>query len=107
MRATNSLPVNVGDRVIVGVDEHSLVQGAFMVYMLPLILLFLGALAADQWYFTQEMLHSDFAAITGAIVGFLTGLVLVRRFGQRVRADHRFQATVLRLEMRGLPVSIA
>lgn len=44
MKAINNINAQVGDEVIVGLHEASLLRGAFMTYLLPLLYLFLFSL---------------------------------------------------------------
>lgn len=65
-----------GEQVRIGISETGLVQAALMVYLLPLVLMLLGALAV-QWLWQPPEGLLMLAAGAGALVGF----ALARRFG--------------------------
>ncbi|WP_232420194.1 SoxR reducing system RseC family protein [Nitrosococcus watsonii] len=43
VKASNPVRAEVGDRVIVGLPEKAFLQGSFVLYMVPLLAMFLGA----------------------------------------------------------------
>lgn len=87
--ALNPVGAHAGDRVIVGIDERSLVRGSLAVYALPLLTLFVGALAG-------EALWGEPGAMAGGVAGLVAGLAWLRRFSRRCRTDTRFQPVILR-----------
>ena len=69
----------VDDQVLVGVPEQLVVNGAFTVYMLPLLTMLLAAAVAPGWLPWSP----DTAAVAGALGGLAAGIALVRRHGGR------------------------
>lgn len=67
----------VGDLVGLSVSERVLAGAALVVYVLPLLGLFAGALWGAHWTAGREV-----GAIVGGLAGFALTLVVVRRFGQ-------------------------
>lgn len=64
-----STPLRAGDQVVLAIDENQLVQGAFLVYLLPLLALVVGAVLG-QWLQAGEGLSivlgfAGFAAAFG------------------------------------------
>ena len=57
--------LSVGDRVVVGVPEGSVIRSALYCYGLPLVLIMGGAVLAQMWA------PGDPAAVAGAITGAL------------------------------------
>ncbi len=52
LEVVSEFALNRGDKVLIGVDEGKLIQGSALVYLLPLLALFLGAglgLALSEW----------------------------------------------------------
>lgn len=72
------LALSVGDRVIVGVPEGSVLSSVFLLYGLPLVFVLTGAAMAQLWR------PGDAAAVTGALVGgaLAWGLRFVTRTGR-------------------------
>lgn len=85
-------PVNAGDRVVLGVREDALLKSSFAMYLVPLLGLIGGALLAAQLAGSGE----DPAALAGAGVGFIAGLLWVRGFGGRAAHLRRFRPVILR-----------
>lgn len=62
--------VSVGDQVVVGIPEGALMKGALMVYLLPLVCLFAGALLGSRLIVAGQDL-SALLGVAGLAVGFL------------------------------------
>ncbi|MGC8121643.1 SoxR reducing system RseC family protein [Marinobacter sp. VGCF2001] len=71
----NSIGAQVGDEVVIGLDEQSLLSASLVVYGLPLLLMVLGSVLAHS-----GSAGSDLAAIGGAGAGLGLGFWLVRRW---------------------------
>jgi len=86
----SDLDISVGDEVIVGIEEGSLVKGSFIVYTLPLISMLVFPVVASG--FTSSEAVSIFSALTG----FIAGLFYVRYFSRQVQNDERYRPVILR-----------
>lgn len=64
-KARNTISAQVGQSVIVAIDEHSVMLAALLLYFVPLVLMLLIALIG-QWWFS-----SNLAAMLGAVIGLL------------------------------------
>ncbi len=95
IRALSDLQLQVGDSVVVGIREDVLLRGAFLVYLLPLLMLFAAALLA-----TQLALAEPFV-ILAALGGFLVAWLFVRKRSQRAASDSALQPVVLRAMLAG------
>lgn len=78
----SSLPLSVGDHVVVGLPNGSLLRSVFLLYGLPLVLILAGAVIAQLWR------PGDAAAVFGALVGGCVAwsLTVFTRMGRGVRA---------------------
>lgn len=83
------LPLQAGDEVILGIAEHALLQGAWRLYLLPLIALLLGALAG-RW-----LIGGEPATILLGILGLVAGLRWARRCSRDTSAADNYQPVVL------------
>lgn len=90
IRVANSVGARVGDEVVLGIDEQSLLRASLWVYGLPLISMVLGSIAGYQW-----MGGTDLSAILGALLGLAGGFFLVRRW--QARDGERYQPKLLRV----------
>lgn len=71
-KAQNSINANVGDNVIVGINESALMKSALLLYMLPLATMFIGAILASI------LLSNDLLVVLGAIIGLALGFLWVK-----------------------------
>jgi len=60
--------VNIGQEVNVGIPEESLLQGALLMYILPLVLLFVLSATAKALGFNESV--EIIAGISGLLLGF-------------------------------------
>jgi sigma-E factor negative regulatory protein RseC len=98
LTARDALGVQPGERVVVGVGEQELLKAALAAYLMPVLVMILGA-AAAQW--AGELLlpaWADGLSLLGGLVGLAVGLrFLAIRFG-RAGQGAGLQAVVLRRE---------
>lgn len=73
VKALNQANANVGDTVVIALHESTLLNLSLLAYLMPLILLVSGTLG-----FSLFDPNSQWLAITGAFIGFLTGVVLLK-----------------------------
>jgi sigma-E factor negative regulatory protein RseC len=71
-KAQNRINAKVGQSVIVGINESALLKSALLLYILPLVTLFLGALLATK------IIPNDASAMVGAVLGLVLGLIWVK-----------------------------
>ena len=81
----------VGASIDVGIPENIVALGAVFVYVLPLLMLVLGA-SVGQFLFAAEL-----ASVLGAVLGAASGALAVRWHAARYRNDPRFQPVVVDL----------
>ena len=97
--ALNPLSLQVGDEVVLGLEETTLVKSALLVYLLPLILMMAGA-GVFQWLYGA----SDLVTAFGGGVGFLAGFALVYLYNHHHKNDESFQPVVLRTVSGGASI---
>ena len=68
----NTADLKVGDRVVVGTFEDSLVRASLAAYVVPIVTMLIAAMLG------QAMIGSDAAAAGGAVIGLVIGLFLAR-----------------------------
>lgn len=91
-KVQNTINAKVGQHVIVGIDEHAVMRGAVLLYMLPLVTMLIGSILVLQFN------PSDFTAIVGAIIGLLIGFAWVKTHMQGHAYYQNQQPTILRLD---------
>lgn len=97
--ASEDLDLRVGEGVVIGLGETVLVRAALVMYLVPLLLLFIAAAI------THRLTGGDdLWTVAGGAAGLVAGLAVARRFGLRHSADPRYQPVVLgRLLEGGCP----
>ena len=96
VRVLTTIPLRVGDRVVIGIREQALVRGSLAVYAVPILLLLLGALVGELGAEQFIWENAELASVTLGISGLLAGLVWLRRFTRGIQNDPNFQPLVLR-----------
>lgn len=74
---STTLALLPGEQVRIAVSEQHLLQAAFMVYMLPLLLVLCCAVLASSVF-----LFAEIGVIVAAAAGGFTGFMLARRYSQ-------------------------
>ena len=90
--ADNPINANVGDSVIVGIDEHAMLKSVFLLYVVPLLGLLIGAVLADIFF------KNEFFVILSAASGLTIGFLWVKGHlsGQTNAVNATSQAVILR-----------
>lgn len=90
-KAENGINANVGDSVIVGIDEQALLKSALLLYMIPLATMFVVAILAMQLFGTNV------SAMIGAVSGLLIGFLWVKGYTTSSQYFLLQQPKILRL----------
>lgn len=101
LKAINPIGAREGESVVIGVRDEALLRGSFVVYLLPLLVMFAAALLAQG---LAPRLGDGFVALAG-IGGLAAALLVVRGFGRKAENDERYQAVVLRREPGYAPIA--
>lgn len=100
----SSQPLPVGTLVEIGLAESTVLRSAFIVYMIPLIMLLGGAFLA-QFVFTQLVGAGEGAVIVTSFISAALGLLIARRLANKQAPNSSYQPVLLRVV--GKPVSDA
>lgn len=87
-------PLVAGQKVELGITESSLLGSAMLVYMSPLLGLFVVAALF------QVLFGSDIAALCGAVLGGVGGFLIAKGFSPRLAARETWQPIIISV---GLP----
>lgn len=96
MKAINNIKAQVGDEVIVGLTEQSLLKGAFMAYLSPLLYLFLFSFMGQFISSELQFVNNEFLTIAFAIFGFYLGMRKLKRFSTSISEDENYQPVILK-----------
>lgn len=92
-RASNEVGAKVGDRVVVGMDESALFKGTLLLYLFPLLLLFVGAVAGSALAVTADL--NDGYSVAGAFIGLLAGFIGLKLLSAKMGLGRQFQPVIL------------
>lgn len=81
----------VDDQVRFSIPEEVILRGSMVVYIMPLVCMLLGALAAVNIFNGSQ----DLLAACGTVVGFAIGFLAVRLHAWRHRDDRTLQPTLI------------
>ncbi len=98
-KAQNRINAKVGDSVIVGINEKALLKSAFLLYILPLATMLIGAILATQIHDTNGY------AMLGALFGLVLGFVWVKGHAMSSSYFKLQQPVILRLATQETTVS--
>lgn len=96
IKAINNINAQVGDEVVIGLNEQSLLKGAFVVYMLPLILLFLFSFVGQLVSDNLLIQNNEFLIILFAVIGFYLGMRKVKSFSTSIAKNEKYQPVILK-----------
>jgi sigma-E factor negative regulatory protein RseC len=89
----NQINASVGDRVVISVAEGTVLRGIGLVYLLPLMLLLMGAMLGNVW--AEPSGQRDLYATVGALLGLVAGFVFAKWISSR-QARSRSQPYIAR-----------
>ena len=94
-QATNNVAAEIGDTVVVGISEDALIKGSLMMYILPLMSMFLFALSVDLGLAVDEN-GRELLVIGAAVTGLIAGAMASRWYFNRSSSALLFSPVVLR-----------
>lgn len=94
--ALNQVGAKPGQRVAIEVQEINMLKAAFIVYILPLIAVFIGALLGGvlAQKFGSESLWFQ---VIGGVVAFVLSVVYIKYFDSAARLDVKMQPIIVRI----------
>lgn len=89
----NQIKATEGDEVIVSVVEGAVLRGIGLLYLIPLVMLLIGALLGNSW--SQQAGNEDGYAALGALCGLMIGFFIAKWSIAR-QAESHFQPYIAR-----------
>ncbi len=96
MKAINKVNAEVGDEVLVGLNESSLLKGAFMTYMSPLLYLFAFSFVGQYLSDALNISGDEWFVIAFAALGFYLGMQKLKKFSGAILEDENYQPIILK-----------
>lgn len=88
---SNTIEATVGDDVVIGITEQTVLASAFLVYVGPLFCMFLAAVLGSFFVSALAEEVSEFWVILFGFCGLFLGLAMARQLAQK-----RFEKTLSR-----------
>jgi sigma-E factor negative regulatory protein RseC len=89
------IKLKTGDEVIVAIDENLLLRASLLLYLVPLIALFLGAGMAN-WVLVAETPNLELWIACSALLSFLVSLWLINKAQRLLILNYYARPVVLR-----------
>lgn len=77
--AENTIKARPGDEIIIGLNRTALVSASLMVYILPLIVLVLAAVAGEAFAQSSGLVNGEIIAILSGLGGALLTFIFVSK----------------------------
>lgn len=94
-QADNNINARVGDTVIVAIPEDALVKGSLVMYMVPVLAMFVTGLLADH-LLEPTLPYRDFFIAMTSFSGLAGGAFLARKYFSSHASAHTYTPVVLR-----------
>ncbi len=91
----NTLQAKVGDRVILAVEDGTVISIASLAYGMPLVMLLVGGIVGQQ--FVRLTNSNDVNALIGAVIGFVVAYALLRRRVNGLSNLNRYQPYMIKV----------
>lgn len=96
LRVLNTLSARTGDEVVIGIEENALLRGSVIMYVLPILLMMVGAALGERLNEQLQLATPDVASIAAGLAGLLAGFAWISRFAGKIGRDGRYQPVMLR-----------
>jgi sigma-E factor negative regulatory protein RseC len=90
-KAQNPIKAEVGDSVVVGINERALLKSALLLYIAPLVTMMIGAILMNV------LMHNNAGSMLGSLIGLIIGFVWVKGHTTASRYFLEQQPVILRL----------
>ena len=91
VRVDNTLNAKVNDRVVLGIHPQGLLSGSALIYLLPILSLFIFAALGSQFF-------SELVSIVAGIIGFIIGLYVSKKIADSTVMKSRLELVGLRVQ---------
>lgn len=100
----NTAGADVGDLVIISFETASLLKATFLLYVFPILCMFVGAVVGQKMASSFQVNPSVLSAV-GGFLFFLVSLVFIRIKANKMGRQDRYRPRVLRIKKPGKSVS--
>ena len=97
VEAINTAGASVGDRVVMNFETSSLLKATFLLYVFPIICMFLGALVGQEIAPAVGLGKSAASAVSGFLFFFFS-ILFVRVKANKMGNESRYQPKIIRIK---------
>ncbi len=90
------LSLSAGDKVLVGIDEGTLIKGSLLLYIVPLFAMFIGAGAGEAVSVYVPGLSADMVTAVSGLVFFVFSLFILNILQRSLLIQHFARPVVIR-----------
>ncbi len=94
LEALNPVQAQVGEEVVVGIEDRALVSSSLLAYAMPLLMMLAGGIAGDLVSRSSGS-GNEAVVILLSLGGFAAGLWVVRRLSNRMADDAKYRPVIL------------
>jgi sigma-E factor negative regulatory protein RseC len=91
VRVDNTINAKVKDKVVLGIHPQGLLSGSALIYLLPILILFVFAALGGQFF-------SELVSMVAGVVGFILGLYISKKIAGSTVMKSRLELVGLRIE---------
>lgn len=96
LEARNDIGAKLGQRVAIEVKEINMLKAAFIVYILPLITVFIGVVAGG--FFAENFGYQPLLfQVIGGVTAFTLSVLYIKFFDSAARSDVKMQPVIIRI----------
>ena len=92
---------------VVGIEENMLVKSSFAVYIIPLLLLFVGAWCGVNIAGFYAVQASEGFSVLFGMLGLVVGFIWLRYFSQKISKDDRYRPVLLENQQHKLNIAVS
>lgn len=96
VEAINPVGAKMGDRVVIGFDTSALVKISFLIYIVPIISMIIGAIIGQKLALLYHYNGSALSAIVGFLFFFLAFL-FIKLKGNKIAKKNEYRPRIIRI----------
>jgi sigma-E factor negative regulatory protein RseC len=96
VKVVNQLAAQVGDQVIIGLEENALLKTSLVFYLLPLLGLFSGAIGYEWVVVMMQWPELEILTVIASLLGLWMGLLQAQRINAKINKDTRYYPVILK-----------
>jgi sigma-E factor negative regulatory protein RseC len=105
VKAINTAGAMIGDRVLMSFETSSLLKATFLLYVFPIICMFVGAVVGQEIASSVNFGESAASAVSGFLF-FLLSLIFVRIKANKMGNESQYQPKIIRIK-KAAPLKVS